>query len=194
MKKASKILVLGTACALLIAGLAIVLMGQDDASAVGAAAPVVAVQSCSSDVAEDEAVLVTANVNGEDVPLSGVRVTICKMNVTAEGEQLTFRIMEAITLRTGADGRAMYNFSEASKYMVCAENQEQKGFANMNMNQTEAGLCYTHQWNWANMSGQTFVHSCSGQGSDNDQSANAMQAMSGDTEQDRVMAQDCSCL
>lgn len=194
MKKASKTLVLGTAGALLIAGLAIVLTGQDDASAVGVATPVVAVQSCSSDVAEDEAVLVTANVNGEDVPLSGAHVTVCKMNVTAEGEQLTFRVMEAVTLRTGADGRAMFNFSEASKYMVCAENQEQRGFASMNMNQTETGLCYAHQWNWANMNGQAFVHSCSGQGSDNDQSTNAMQAMSGDTEQDRVRAQDRSSL
>lgn len=127
-------------------------------------------------------------------PLSAVNVTVCKMNVTAEGEQLTLRVMEVVTLRTGTDGRAMYNFSEASKYMVCAENQEQKGFAIMNMDQTEAGLCCTHQWDWANMNGQIFVHSCSGQGSDNDQPANAMQAMSGDTEQDRVRVQDRSCL
>jgi hypothetical protein len=79
-------------------------------------------------VAEEEAVLVTANVSGESVPMSGVRVTICKMNVTAEGEQLNFRVMEMTTLQTGADGKVQYNFSEGSKYMICAENQEQKTY------------------------------------------------------------------
>jgi hypothetical protein len=162
MKLASKMLVLGTICALLIAGLAMVFADQDDPSAVAAETPVVAIQSFGSDVAEEEAILVTANVSGESVPMSGVRVTICKMNVTAEGEQLTFRVMEMTALQTGVDGKVQYNFSEGSKYMMCAENQEQRGFTNMNMNQAEANHCYAHQWKWSNMNGQTFTHSGSG--------------------------------
>jgi len=193
MKLASKLIACG-AIALIIAGLAVVLtMENGEESAVAAETPVVAVQSFGSDVAEEEAVLVTANVNGESVPMSGVRVTICKMNVTAEGEQLTFRVMEMTTLQTGADGKVQYNFSEGSKYMICAENQEKRGFTNMNMNETEANLCYAHEWNWSNMNGQTFTYSGSSQGTEGGQGQAMIQAMSGDTEQDRLRSQDRSC-
>lgn len=192
MRSASKILVFSTLGALLIAGAALVLVDQDEVSAVGAESPVVAIQSYGSETDED-AVLVTANVSGESVPLSGVRVTVCRMNVSGEGEKLTFRVMEAVTLQTGADGRAMYNFSEGSKYMVCAENQERRGFANMNMDQNEAGQCNAHEWNWSNMNGQTFTHHGSGQGGPVDQLTSSARSMSGDRDRDRVRAQDRSC-
>jgi hypothetical protein len=193
MKLASKMLVLGTICALSIAGLTMAFADQDDPSAVAAETPVVAIQSFGSDMAEEEAILVTANVSGESVPMSGVRVTICKMNVTAEGEQLTFRVMEMTALQTGVDGKVRYNFSEGSKYMICSENQGQRGFTNMNMNQTEANLCYAHQWNWSNMNGQTFTQSGSGQGVGVAQGQAVIQAVNGDTEQGRLRSQDRSC-
>lgn len=163
MNQASKMAVLGAVGVLMIAGLAIVLMDQSDPS-VGAKAPSVAIQSLGTEESDGEAIMVTTEVEGQSVPLSGARVMVCRMNVTGDGEQWTFRVMEAVQLQAGEDGRVMYNFSEGSKYMVCAENHEQRGYANMNMNETEASLCYTHEWNWKNMNGQSFTHSGSGQG------------------------------
>jgi hypothetical protein len=194
MKQTYKLLALGAVGTMLIAGLAFVLLtDQDKTLAVGAEAPVVSIQSYGADVSED-AVMVIANVDGESVPLSGITVNICRMNVSGDGEQLTFRVMEMTTLQTGSDGRVMYNFSEGSKYMVYAENQEQRGFTSQNMNGTEANLCYAHQWEWRNMNGQTFICHCQGQDGSASSLSDMKKDVSGDLVQDRVRAQDGSCL
>ena len=155
MRTSIKMLALGAVAALIISGVALTALKENDLSAVGADAPTVSVVSLGSDAGE--AVMVTTEVNGESVPLSGANVMVCKMNVTCDGDQTTMRVMEMIALQTGEDGKIQYNFSEGYKYMICAENQNQMGFANMNMNQTEAGLCNQHQWEWSHMNGQMFT-------------------------------------
>ncbi|OPY26978.1 MAG: hypothetical protein A4E31_01327 [Methanomassiliicoccales archaeon PtaU1.Bin030] len=161
MRTSIKMLALGAVAALFISGVALTTLKENDLSAVGADAPTVSVVSLGSDAGE--AVMVTTEANGESVPLSGARVMICKMNVTCDGEQTTMRVMETVALQTGEDGKVQYNFSDGYKYMICAENQEQRGFANKNMNQTEAGLCYQHQWDWSHMNGQMFTANSSGE-------------------------------
>ncbi len=155
MRTSIKMLALGAVAALIISGVALTTLKENDLSAVGADAPTVSVVSLGSDAGE--AVMVTTEANGESVPLSGAKVMVCKMNITCDGDQTTMRVMEMIALQTGEDGKVQYNFSEGYKYMICAEDQDQKGFANKNMNQTEAGLCYQHQWEWSHMNGQMFT-------------------------------------
>jgi hypothetical protein len=157
MKFGIKMIALGAVAVLAIAGIAYVLMtqnGEDDGYSVADSAPLVSVQS----TAAEDAVLVTAMVNGNSVPMSGVQVTICKMNASTDGNQTTMRVMECKTLQTNEDGKVMYQFQDGEKYMICAENQNQNqhGYTNMNMNETEANLCYQHEWSWENMEGQNF--------------------------------------
>ncbi|MDW5563250.1 MAG: hypothetical protein SA339_08490 [Methanomassiliicoccus sp.] len=188
MKPTYKMMVIGAVGALMVAGLAIALLiDQNDVTAVGSETPAVSIQSYGSNVA-GEAVQVSTAVDGESVPLSGVQVNICRMNITSDGEHLTFRVMEMTTLMTDANGKAMYNFSDGSKYMICAENQQMRGFTSMNMNDTEANLCYAHQWQWNNMNGQAFTEHGYGQDSSIGSGSGANESVTRDPTQGRVMA------
>lgn len=157
MRTNIKLVALGAVAALMIAGMAMTLANENGISALNNDTPVVSIVNLGSEMNEEQAVMVTEDVNGETVPLSGVAVMVCRMNMSCDGEQTTMRVMEMTMLQTGEDGKVRYNFTEGHKYMICAENQNQRGFANMNMNQTEAHLCYQHQWEWGHMNGQTFT-------------------------------------
>jgi hypothetical protein len=147
---------LGAVAVLAIAGMAFVLMsnGNEDSNALASGVPTVSVQN---DGGEEE-VMVTTNVSGEDVLMSGVKVTICKMNISTDGNQTTMRVMESITLQTGEDGKVQYQFQEGEKYMICAEHQNHYGYANQNMGEVESELCYAHEWSWEKMEGQSFQY------------------------------------
>jgi len=156
MKFGIKILAIGAVAILAIAGMAIVLTNHnnDEMSALASEAPVVSVLS---DAGED-AVLVTSTASGESVPISGVQVCICRMNASTDGNQTTMRVMECVKLQTGEDGRVAYQFQDGEKYLICAQHNNQYGFANQNMNETEANSCYQHAWDWQNMEGQIFQY------------------------------------
>jgi hypothetical protein len=160
MKFGIKLIAFGVMAVLAIAGVAYVLMVQgeeNDGYAVANSSPMVSIES----TADEDAVLVTAMVDGDNVPMSGVQVRICKMNVSTDGNQTTMNVMECVTLQTNEDGRASYQFQDGEKYMICAENHNRShyGYANMNMNETEADKCYQHEWDWENMKGKSFGYS-----------------------------------
>jgi hypothetical protein len=164
MKFGIKVATVGAVAVLAIAGIAYVLMtqnGGNDGYSVANSAPLVSVQS----TADEDAVLVTAMVDGNSVPMSDVQVRICKMNASTDGNQMTMRVMECVSLQTNADGKVAYQFQDGEKYMICAENQNQQGYANMNMNETESQMCYEHEWSWQSMEGQSFGYASSNQGS-----------------------------
>ena len=156
MKFGMKMLAIGAVAILAIAGMAIMLTIQndDEISALASEAPVVTVQS---DAGED-AVLVTSTVSGESIPISGIQICICRMNVSTDGNQTTMRVMESVMLQAGEDGKAAYQFQDGEKYMICAQHNNQYGYANQNMNETEANSCYQYAWDWQNMEGQTFQY------------------------------------
>jgi hypothetical protein len=158
MRSGTLMMAIGVVAMLVIAGAAVLFMTQDneDVNALANAEPIVSIES----TAEGDTILVVANVSGENMPLSGVQVSICKMNIATNGSHTTYRVMEMTTLQTGGDGKVSYNLSAGEKYLICAENQNrnQRGFANQNMNQTEAQACYQHQWDWENMEGQSFQY------------------------------------
>lgn len=158
MKSGTLMIAIGVVAALVIAGAAMILMNQnnEDVNALANEAPIVSIEN----TAQGDAILVVANVSGENVPMSGVPVTIYKMNISTNSSHTTIMVMEMTTLQTGEDGQVRYNFSAGDKYMVCAENQNrnQRGLANLNMNQTEENACYQHQWDWENMEGQSFQY------------------------------------
>lgn len=155
MNNGMKLMVLGIAAALIIAVAVLVLTNQDDESLTDEA-PMVSIVSFGSGAGE--AVLVTENVSGESTPLSGVHVSICRMNVTTENNDTAMRIVEVHTFQTGEDGKVMYNFSAGHKYLVYAEHKNLRGFANYNLTEDEAMMCYQHQWSWGQMNGDSYQY------------------------------------
>lgn len=157
MRANVKLIALSAVAALMMMGVAMTIASENGLTALNDDAPVVSIVGLGSDVSKEQAVVVTEDVDGEVVPLSGAMVMVCRMNVSCDGDRTTMRVMEMTLLQTGEDGKVRCNFTEGHKYMICAENHNQKGFANMNMNHTEAQLCYQHQWDWGHMNGQTFT-------------------------------------
>lgn len=157
MRTGIKMMALGAAAVLAIAGFALLVMSPNDTDNMSSLAnetPLVSIESN----ADEDAVLVTAMVNGESVPMSGIQVMICRMNTSNDGNQTTVRVMECVTLETGEDGKVQFQFQDGERYMICAQNHNHYGFANQYMSETEANLCYHYAWNWQNMEGQSFQY------------------------------------
>ena len=103
MRTSIKMLALGAVVALIISGVALTTLKENDLSAVGADAPTVSVVSLGSD--DGEAVMVTTEANGER-SAQRRKVMICKMNITCDGEQTTMRVMEMIASRPARTARS----------------------------------------------------------------------------------------
>lgn len=146
---------LGIVAALIVA-VAVLVLTKQDGETLADEAPMVSIVSYGSETGE--AVLVTNNVSGESAPLSGVQVTICRLNVTTEGNNTMIRIAEVHAFQTGEDGKVMYNFSAGHKYLVYAEHKNLRGFTNQNLTEDEAMMCYQHQWSWGQMNGDSYQY------------------------------------
>lgn len=147
MRSSVKVIMLSVIAMLAVAGVSGVLMNRDGTGGSGVLAneaPLVAVER----TADGEAISVTTNVSGQIVPLEGVRVVVCRMGGMNDSDRSVLRVREAVTLCTGEDGRVMYNFCPGEKYMILAEDRDQRGFAFHHMDGTEASYCHQHQWNW----------------------------------------------
>lgn len=189
MKITKRILAIGAVAVLLIGTLVVVALpaiSADDTT------PVVTVdEENATAVTHNLTVKVMQKVDGQMVPLSGVNVTVCTMNITYEDNRTTMVIENVSAGMTDADGNVTFVLPEG-KYFIFAENNGLRGFCHVNLSEDQAYEMKMHHWNWGHMKGEKFqfMHQECDQNGSSERNASCDRAQIHNMSQDHARGMD----
>jgi hypothetical protein len=146
----------GAVAALMVSGAVLAFLPSTEVAAADGT-PIVTVEDTSTDLATlNLSVNVLCRVDGTDITLSGINVTVYTVNMTENEENATIVIDKVAEGQTDANGNVTFQLPEG-EYAVSASYQGLRGFDWVNLTEDQTSTVQLHGWNW-DLMGPQSVH------------------------------------
>ncbi len=145
---------MGAVAALLVSGVAFALMSSADVSAEDET-PEVTVEEETTETTYAITAHVECRVDGSNITLEGVNVTVYTVNVTEDDDTTTIVIHRVAQGLTDSEGNVTFDLPEGS-YVVCATCQGLCGFGEVNLTEDQLSTIVLHGDGWGGGRDQTL--------------------------------------